>query len=75
VGLAWLTARVLYGPPGATKEESRAAWAALDPAVRALRTRARWWRRVLAPIDLTPFFPERMFTRARLRVATALARS
>ncbi len=75
VGLAWLTARVLYGPPGTTKEEARAAWAALDPALRALRARAPWWRRVLAPIDLTPFFPERLFSRARLRVRAAIARS
>ena len=63
VGLAWLTARVLYGPPGATTEEARAAWAALDAALRALRARASWWRRVLAPIDVTPFLPERMLTR------------
>lgn len=75
VGLAWLTARVLYGPPGTTQEEARAAWSALDPALSALRARARWWRRVLAPIDVTPFLPERMFTRARLRVAATLARS
>jgi transglutaminase-like putative cysteine protease len=75
LGLALLTARVLYGPPGPSKQEANAAWAALGPTVRALRARAPWWRRALAPVDLTPFLPERMFSRARLRLTSALARS
>jgi transglutaminase-like putative cysteine protease len=70
-----LAARVLYGPPGATKQEATAAWSALDRTVRALRNRAPMWRRILAPIDLTPFLPERMFRRVRVRLGSALARS
>jgi transglutaminase-like putative cysteine protease len=72
--LAYLTARVLYGPPGSTIEEAHAAWAALGPTLRVLRQQSPWWRRALAPIDLTPFLPQRLLGRVRLRVNSALAR-
>jgi len=72
--IARLTARALYGPPGITDEEAATAWAGVPPALAAMRRRAPWWRRVLAPFDPRTFLPERLVSRTRLRVSAALGR-
>lgn len=72
--LAHVTARALYGPPGTTPEDAAAAWDALHAALKTMRARTPWWRRALAPLDPRTFVPAGLFTRARIRLASAGAR-
>ncbi len=69
-----LAAHALYGPPGMSNDEASAAWKALAAALRAARERAPWWRRVLAPLDPRTLLPRGFVGRARVRVASAVAR-
>jgi transglutaminase-like putative cysteine protease len=72
--LAQMSARALYGPPGTTNEEAAAAWNALHHAHGAMRSRAAWWRRVLAPVDPRTFLPLTALRRFRLRLISSPAR-
>ncbi len=71
--LAHLAGRALYGPPGLTKAEAEAAWAAVPPTLGAMRLRAPAWRRVVAPLDPRTFVPERVIQRLRSRVLAIFA--
>ena len=72
--LAWLTARALYGPGRSERDDAAAAISAGGAATSALRSRSKWWRRVLAIWDPRSFLPEGPLRKLRLRLANAISR-